>query len=827
MIVYKCKMCGANLNIEEGASICTCEYCDTTQTVPKADDEKKVSLFSRANRLRINNEFDKAESVYESIVAEFPEEAEAYWGLVLCKYGIEYVDDPATGKKIPTCHRSSFDSVMDDTNFEQACENADANARPIYRAEAKQIEELRKGIIEVSSKEAPYDIFICYKETDENGDRTIDSVIAQDVYDELTKKGYRVFFSRISLEDKLGQEYEPYIFAALNSAKVMLAFGTNYEYYNAVWVKNEWSRFIKLMAKDGKKYLIPCFKDIDAYDMPKEFTKLQAQDMGKIGAIQDLLRGIEKILPKNNKAAVSEGFVSAEKQKRLGGPDLIKSVKLVGVNDPEEYSKDAPMKTTFDRSEITYIYVRMVLKEDIDLPYIPLGFNIYDRIGNKVFSYSKDREHKPGIKGFRTKWKIKNDDGTYLYETGDYHLEAWACDSKVYEFNFKITDPSGSADAASDPRSEKEKRMNGPKLISSMKLVGADNADDVWPTNPAMNSFKTSDYGYIAVQFVLGETINAPKVTYGFDVYDDMGNKVFSFKSDLDFKPEYTMLCKVWEVKEGDSFKYDVGIYHIEAWVQNSQIFEYAFRFYDPDRDDDKPASQHQRKELNANGTAIVKEIMNPRVLRMTRRSHRNTNGKDRIAFLQFVCTNREDDYFPIRNSTRRVDLARFSYLSMQIILTDPIGVFTTLHYNYTVYDCYNNEVLNQTMEVDVEPGFDKFSLMLILKQNGVVKLSPGEYSVDAWVADSRICTERFTVFDSSKPVDPAESYRTDIPDDVSDAERREILKGLVARHQYLLYTRSHMKNSILEAGKILKLEKEISAVDMRIGILSEVDDYI
>ena len=30
--------------------------------------------------------------------------------------------------------------------------------------------------------------------------------------------------------------------------------------------------------------------------MPKEFAKLQAQDMGKVGAMQDLLRGIGKIL---------------------------------------------------------------------------------------------------------------------------------------------------------------------------------------------------------------------------------------------------------------------------------------------------------------------------------------------------------------------------------------------------------------------------------------------------------------------------------------------------------------------------------------------------
>ncbi len=298
MAILKCKMCGGNLNINEGVTVCECEYCGTKQTVPTVDDEKKLNLFGRANRLRFACEFDKAAGVYESIVADFPEEAEAYWGLVLCKYGIEYVDDPATAKKVPTCHRSSFESVMDDSNFELVMENADAVARAVYREQAKQIEELRKGIIEVSSKEEPYDIFICYKETAENGDRTIDSVIAQDVYTELTNKGYRVFFSRITLEDKLGVEYEPYIFAALNSAKIMLAFGTDYEYYNAVWVKNEWSRFLQLIAKGEKKTLIPCYKGIDAYDMPKEFAKLQAQDMGKVGAIQDLLRGIEKILPK-------------------------------------------------------------------------------------------------------------------------------------------------------------------------------------------------------------------------------------------------------------------------------------------------------------------------------------------------------------------------------------------------------------------------------------------------------------------------------------------------------------------------------------------------
>ena len=305
-ITFKCKMCGGDLDITEGSTICECEYCGTIQTVPSADNAKKMNLFNRANRLRFASEFDKAAGVYENIVSEFPEEAEAYWGLCLCKYGIEYVDDPATGKKIPTCHRTSFESIFNDSNFEMALEYADLAAQRVYREEAKEIDRLQKSILDIAKNESPYDIFICYKETDEDGQRTKDSVMAQDIYDALTAKGYKVFFARITLEDKLGQEYEPYIFSALTSAKVMLAIGTNYEYFNAVWVKNEWSRFLDMMKSDKSKTLIPCFADIDAYDMPQEFKNLQGQDMSKIGFMQDLIRGIGKLI--NHSSANSLAF---------------------------------------------------------------------------------------------------------------------------------------------------------------------------------------------------------------------------------------------------------------------------------------------------------------------------------------------------------------------------------------------------------------------------------------------------------------------------------------------------------------------------------------
>ena len=296
MAIIKCKMCGGDIEISADKTFGTCEYCGSTMTLPKTDDDQRLSLFNRGTHLRRNGEFDKAAAIYERLIGENDADAEAHWNLVLCRYGIEYVQDPASGERIPTCHRASFDSILNDVDYQAALKYSDGVARSLYEKEAQRIAALQKDILAISQKETPFDVFICYKESDENGKRTKDSALAQDIYYQLTDAGYKVFFARITLEDKLGQEYEPYIFAALHSAKVMVVVGTKPEYLNAVWVKNEWSRYFALMRTDRSRLLIPCYRDMDPYDMPEELSMLQSQDMGKIGFIQDLIRGVKKVV---------------------------------------------------------------------------------------------------------------------------------------------------------------------------------------------------------------------------------------------------------------------------------------------------------------------------------------------------------------------------------------------------------------------------------------------------------------------------------------------------------------------------------------------------
>ena len=296
MAIIKCKMCGGDIEISADKTFGTCEYCGSTMTLPKVDDEQRAAAFNRGNHFRRSGEFDKALAVYERIVAEDDNDAEAHWCCALCRFGIEYVEDPATYEWLPTCHRASFDSFLEDVDYLAAVEHSDGITRRQYQKDAAKIAEVQRGILATSQNEQPFDVFLCYKETGEDGQRTRDSLMAQEIYYELTEQGYRVFFARITLEDKAGAEYEPYIFAALNSAKVMVVIGTKPEHFNAVWVKNEWSRFLSMMKKDRSKLLLPCYRDMDPYDLPEALSVLQSYDMSKIGFMQDLIRGVKKVI---------------------------------------------------------------------------------------------------------------------------------------------------------------------------------------------------------------------------------------------------------------------------------------------------------------------------------------------------------------------------------------------------------------------------------------------------------------------------------------------------------------------------------------------------
>ena len=296
MIVYKCKMCNGNLDMSEWKRLVKCGYCDTFQSVPSLIDENKAEMVNRANRFRQSGDFDKAKAIFEQILEDDDQDPEIYWSVVLCKFGVEYVEDPVTKEIKPTINRTQSHSILQDPEFKNAIAHADAEAKSYYMAEAEKIEKIQESIWRIAQDAEDYDVFISYKEKGPDGERSKSALIAQGLYEKLEAAGFKTFYAAVSLQDKIGSEYEPYIYSALTSAEVMLVVGTRKDEFTAPWVKNEWSRFQNLANEQTTKRLIPCFKDLTIEDLPDALEAYQGLDMSKEGFEQGLIENIKKII---------------------------------------------------------------------------------------------------------------------------------------------------------------------------------------------------------------------------------------------------------------------------------------------------------------------------------------------------------------------------------------------------------------------------------------------------------------------------------------------------------------------------------------------------
>ena len=312
MVAFKCKLCGGTLIPDPDGQTGKCEYCKNILTLPKEKDEKLQNILNRANDFRMVCDFDRAIYEYEKALEIAEDEPEAHWGLMLSRYGVEFVKDPQSFTFKPTLHRISSISVLEDPDYLAAVKYASSANACTYKEAAQAIESAMRKLLQISASEEPYDIFISYKK-EENGIRTPDSYFAHDLYNKLTGAGYKVFFAQETLKQAAGEEFEPKIYAAIISAKVMIVIGTKEEYFNAVWVKNEWSRFSELIEHGEDKTIIPVFDNFDIGKLPNRLSKYQALQKSDLDFITILMQTIEKrVDPRKSKIAFDKD-ISTEK----------------------------------------------------------------------------------------------------------------------------------------------------------------------------------------------------------------------------------------------------------------------------------------------------------------------------------------------------------------------------------------------------------------------------------------------------------------------------------------------------------------------------------
>ena len=329
-----CNVCGANLIYKDGRWVCPA--CGAYKE-EEISNEEVTLLYNASQKLRLAS-FDDAEELYADIVKKYPKNSEAHWGLVLSRYGIKYEDD-YDGRKLPTCYAATMESFLDDKEYLAALSCApDAKVKAYYEEQGKIIEKNRIEWYEKASKEPAYDVFLCFKDSDKenNIERTDDSIEVANLYTYLSGKGYRVFFSRETLRDKVAEKYEPYIYNALNTASVMIVYGSKPEYFESVWMKNEWTRFLKRM-REGLKVdgsLIVAYDGMNPAELPKVFAGRQCLDARKKTFYGDLETLIARVIAiaKRPKAAVERIEIKgAVGRKKTSVGTQIKTIQAGGA----------------------------------------------------------------------------------------------------------------------------------------------------------------------------------------------------------------------------------------------------------------------------------------------------------------------------------------------------------------------------------------------------------------------------------------------------------------------------------------------------------------
>ena len=322
-----CNTCGGS--VERVGNYYICEYCGNKWEIDAADDVHAVDRANAWAALR-DGDFEKAADLFEGILLKEKKNHEAYWGRALARAGIVYVTDLREDKKVPTCNNITEASFLNGEDVQKAIALAPEDLADSYRKQAEYIEKVRVEWLEKASKEPAYDVFISFKDSDrENGiERTQDSIDAQDLYNALIAEGYKVFFSRISLRDKIAEQYEPYIYNAIKTAKVMIVFGEKPEYFSAVWLKNEWSRF-KARIEKGEKHknsLVVVYKNMNPGDLPTVLKSRQCLNASDMTFLSDLTKHIRRVVEESKQSVHLDRI-------EIAGGQIAKKAASLKVNE--------------------------------------------------------------------------------------------------------------------------------------------------------------------------------------------------------------------------------------------------------------------------------------------------------------------------------------------------------------------------------------------------------------------------------------------------------------------------------------------------------------
>ena len=260
---FKCKNCGALFQAATNENgVLKCEYCDSIFTIPKKDSNNEVLQFLQIGEHNLDAcHFDEAYTAFEKASQLNDKEPEAYWGMALAEFKVQYIKDAVNNRLQPICHEFNDKEFQANKNYLKALKCAGAEQKSEYFSKAQDIDYIREEFLKLQQSGLDYDCFICVKVSQTGVEQadiskknwTNDAYNADSIYDLLKRHDFRPFFSEREIKGRSGANYEAMILYALYTAETMLVVCSDEEYLRTPWVKNEYTRFKSLIKNEEKE----------------------------------------------------------------------------------------------------------------------------------------------------------------------------------------------------------------------------------------------------------------------------------------------------------------------------------------------------------------------------------------------------------------------------------------------------------------------------------------------------------------------------------------------------------------------------------------------
>ena len=340
----KCRNCGGELDYSKAVNgVLTCGFCGSKFTVPKsgANEEVRHFLLTGEHELDLGH-FDEAATAYARAAELDSKEPEAFFGLALATAQVRYLKDEVNNRLQPICYSATDKSIVQDANFKRAVSLATPDQKKEYEVKGREIDSIREEFNEFRKQGLNYDTFICVKVTEEGGRHTEDSHTAAQLYKELKNAGYSPFYSEEEIHGRTGVMYEAMILYALYTSQSMLLVCSDESYLQTKWVKNEYSRFLKMQRDEEKARgsLTVVFKGTAVDRVPGLNGKVQGIDFNTFNALNQVLDFVQKFKKVDVPAIKRKEYGQAKVGKIAATRQGVEKRKLAAVAGGEVSASD-------------------------------------------------------------------------------------------------------------------------------------------------------------------------------------------------------------------------------------------------------------------------------------------------------------------------------------------------------------------------------------------------------------------------------------------------------------------------------------------------------